>query len=151
MIVSGDRDFVQLQKYPNVAQWDHVRKQFVGGDPISHLKSKVIRGDVGDGVPNFLSDDDTFVHESKRQKPITAVKEAAWLAQDPSEFCTTEQLRRNWSRNELLVDLSRTPAEVKQEITDKYEVARTGRTRQGIFEYLASRGLKDLAQHIQDF
>ena len=56
LILSGDKDFVQLQTYMNVKQYDPVRKKFVEhNDPSRFVKEQIMRGDAGDGVPNFLS------------------------------------------------------------------------------------------------
>ncbi len=115
MIVSGDKDFIQLQSYPGVSQWNHVMKKEVAHpDPVASLKEKIIRGDVGDGVPNFLSDDDVLVATEKKQRPIYTAKVEKWLKMSPEEICEgDERLLRNWKRNELLVDLQRTPESLR--------------------------------------
>mgnify|MGYP003340665473 CR=1 FL=1 len=52
LIMSGDKDFQQLQRFSNVFQYDPVRKkQIVNSDPITFLKEHIIRGDPGDGIP----------------------------------------------------------------------------------------------------
>ena len=62
MIVSGDKDFIQLQKYPNVQQYNLILKKYVNGhDPITYIKEHILKGDASDGVPNVLSPDNTFV------------------------------------------------------------------------------------------
>ena len=61
MIISGDKDFIQLQKYPNVTQWSPITKKQVNGfDPTIYLKEHILKGDTSDGVPNVLSPDNTF-------------------------------------------------------------------------------------------
>jgi hypothetical protein len=71
-IVSKDKDFYQLQKNPLVKQWDYSSKDFIEINEPDYFRNElIIKGDSGDGVPNILSDDDTFVTEGKRQKPIT--------------------------------------------------------------------------------
>ena len=79
IIISGDHDFQQLQKFPNVAQYSPMKKKMVKltESPSEVLLEHIITGDKGDGVPNILSADDTFVTEGKRQKPIrkTLLKE----------------------------------------------------------------------------
>ena len=65
-IISSDKDFIQLQKYEGVQQWSPLTKSFVKGNPEESLWEKLIKGDVGDGVPNILSSDDTLVTEGKR-------------------------------------------------------------------------------------
>ena len=87
MILSSDKDFAQLQRYPNVEQYSPILKKFINEPlPMAQLKQMVIRGDKGDGIPNILSADDCFV-ASVRQKPITEAKIIKWLNQKPEEFC----------------------------------------------------------------
>ena len=71
MVLSGDKDFIQLQKYPFVSQYNPIQKKFMSGiDPKQYILEHVIKGDRSDGIPNFLSDDDTFV-KNKRQRPLS--------------------------------------------------------------------------------
>ena len=60
LILSGDHDFVQLQRYPNVKQYSPVLRKWVKavGNPEHDLMEHILSGDKGDGVPNFLSPDD---------------------------------------------------------------------------------------------
>ena len=72
LILSGDKDFIQLQVYSNVSQYDPVRKKMVKhNDPAQYLLEHIAKGDRGDGIPNALSADDTFV-SGGRQKPMRA-------------------------------------------------------------------------------
>ena len=74
MIVSSDRDFLQLQRFKNVRQFSPLLKKELSVDnPRVYLQTHIIKGDKGDGVPNILSDDNVFV-EGFRQKPITQKK-----------------------------------------------------------------------------
>ena len=74
MIVSGDKDFIQLQKFSNVKQYSPILKKHVNGeDPNDYIKVHILKGDPSDGVPNVLSNDDVFV-EGLRQKPLTKKK-----------------------------------------------------------------------------
>ena len=46
MIVSGDKDFIQLHRYPNVKQYAPIQKKFVEDeDPVKYLHEQVIKGD----------------------------------------------------------------------------------------------------------
>ena len=73
LIVSGDHDFKQLQKWPNVKQWAPAQKKWVKiNEPAQQvLLEHIIRGDSSDGIPNILSDDDTLIDPDKRQKRLT--------------------------------------------------------------------------------
>ena len=149
MILSSDKDFAQLQKYPNVEQYSPILKKFIKEPlPSAQLKQLVIRGDKSDGIPNILSKDDVFV-EGVRQKPITEAKIINWMNQKPEEFCTEEMLR-NYNRNEILIDLTRIPENLKQNIIDTYESSK-GRTRQEFMNYMVANRLKNLIEVIDEF
>ena len=74
LIISSDKDFQQLQKYPNVTQYSPVLKKFYETDsPQEYIYEHILRGDAGDGIPNYLSPDDTFINGIK-SKPIMKKK-----------------------------------------------------------------------------
>lgn len=149
LIVSGDKDFVQLQSYMNVRQYDPVRKRFIShNDPAQFVREHIIKGDMGDGVPNFLSKDDTFV-TGARQKPIRSAKLEEWTRLEPEEFCD-EQMLRNYKRNEQLVDLSFTPKEIRDNVIEQYN-QQAGKGRAKLFNYFVEHKLKNLMESLGDF
>ena len=149
MILSSDKDFAQLQKYPNVDQYSPILKKHIKEPlPAAQLKQLIIRGDKGDGIPNILSADDCFV-TATRQKPITEVKIIKWMNQQPAEFCNEEMLR-NYNRNELLIDLAKIPDGLKQNILDTYGDTKA-KTKQQFMNYLMSNRLKNLLEVIDEF
>jgi hypothetical protein len=149
MILSSDKDFAQLQRYPNVEQYSPIMKKYIKEPlPFLQLKQMIIRGDKGDGVPNILSADNSIV-EGVRQKAITEVKIIAWLNQDPKEFCTEDMLR-NYSRNESLIDLTKIPENLKLKILDTYEHAKVS-SKQNLMNYMIAHRLKNLIENLDDF
>lgn len=149
MILSSDKDFAQLQKFPNVEQYSPIMKKYIKEPfPSVQLKQLVIRGDKGDGIPNILSPDDVFV-VGGRQKPITESKIIKWLNQNPKEFCNDEMFR-NYSRNETLIDLTKIPDSVRNNILDKYETV-SAKTRQQFMNYMIQNRLKNLLECIDEF
>ena len=149
MILSSDKDFAQLQKYPNVDQYSPILKKHIKEPlPAAQLKQLIIRGDKGDGIPNILSADDCFV-TATRQKPITEVKIIKWMNQQPAEFCNEEMLR-NYNRNEMLIDLIKIPNGLKQNILDTYGDTKA-KTKQQFMNYLMSNRLKNLLEVIDEF
>ncbi len=75
MIVSGDKDFIQLQKYDNVRQYSPITKKHVNGvDAVVYIKEHILKGDKSDGIPNVLSPDHTFT-DDLRQRPLTSGNE----------------------------------------------------------------------------
>jgi hypothetical protein len=149
MILSSDKDFAQLQKFPNVEQFSPILKKSIKEPlPAAQLKQLIIRGDKGDGIPNILSKDDTFV-EGARQKPITEAKIISWMNQEPKEFCNDEMLR-NFNRNELLIDLTKIPENLKTAILDTYDNAK-GKTKQEFMNYFIANRLKNLINVMDEF
>jgi hypothetical protein len=151
LILSGDHDFKQLQKFNNVGQFDPRQKKKVLCDkPAQYLKEHIIRGDAGDGIPNILSGDDVFVTNA-RQKPIYDAKLQDWLKK-PVDQCVEEQhfSLRNWKRNEELVDLSFTPQAIRDQVLLQYE-SQAGKGRQQLPNYFIKKRLKHLHESINEF
>jgi 5'-3' exonuclease len=149
MILSSDKDFAQLQKFSNVEQYSPILKKYIKEPlPAAQLKQLIIRGDKGDGIPNILSDDDVFV-SGGRQKPITETKIISWMNQSPKEFCT-EEMYRNYIRNETLIDLTKIPQNLQDEILYKYEDTKS-KTKQDFMNYMIANRLKNLLEVLDDF
>jgi len=149
MILSSDKDFAQLQKFPNVEQYSPIMKKYIKEQfPALQLKQMVIRGDKGDGIPNILSKDETFV-EGVRQKPITEVKIIQWLNQPAEDFCNADMLR-NFKRNEMLIDLTQIPESLKESIIDTYTNTKV-HTRQEFLNYMIANRLTNLIGSINEF
>lgn len=145
-IISSDKDFIQLQKYEGVQQWSPLTKNFVKGNPEESLWEKLIKGDVGDGVPNILSSDDTLVTEGKRQRPVSKKKMELWKT-DRSDW--NEDMKRNFNRNEMMVDLEKTPESIRINIINQFreQVPPHGR----LMEYFTEKRLKNLMEHLDEF
>jgi len=121
LILSGDKDFIQLQKYPGVKQFNPImKKEVTHDDPYTYVKEHIIKGDKSDGIPNYLSPDDTFV-AGVRQKPISQKNLAKWVKEGPGQFCKTEQALSNYQRNKQLIDFDCVPEEIEDQIMDLYE------------------------------
>ena len=148
MIISGDKDFIQLQKYPNVKQWSPITKKDVNGfNPTTYLKEHILRGDTSDGVPNVLSPDNTFV-DGLRQRPLSRKKIQSWLIGGGSDW--NDEVKRNFQRNSTLIDLSRTPEELKNQIRLEYNNAPHG-DRSKLLNYFMQNKLKELTENIGEF
>ena len=149
MILSSDKDFAQLQRYTNVEQYSPILKKYIKEPlPLLQLKQLIIRGDKGDGIPNILSADDVFV-SGGRQKPITEAKIIGWMNQEAKEFCNEDMLR-NFSRNEMLIDLMKIPERLANEILHTYESA-IGHSKQDFMNYMIANRLKNLIEVLDDF
>ena len=151
LILSGDKDFIQLQTYGNVSQFDPIRKKEVTNtDPAKFLKHLILSGDRGDGVPNVLSPDNCIV-EGLRQKPLRESKIDELLSIATSAYDTLpEEIKRNWNRNAMLIDLANTPTYLREAILNEYH-AQANKPRDKIFNYFVQHKMKLLMEHIGDF
>jgi hypothetical protein len=147
LILSGDKDYIQLHKYANVKQYDPVRKKWVqNSDPDKYLMEHIIKGDSGDGVPNILSPDNCLAI-GERQKMMTANRLANFL-KGPNHM--DENTVRNYHRNKMMIDLSEIPDAYKKKILEEYNVDKeVGRSQ--LFDYFMKNKLKNLITDIQDF
>jgi 5'-3' exonuclease len=149
MILSSDKDFAQLQRFPNVEQYSPILKKYIKEPlPLLQLKQLVIRGDKGDGIPNILSKDDVFT-TGGRQKPITEAKIINWLNQEPKDFCN-EEMFRNYNRNEMLIDLTKIPESLVEKILDRYDSVKP-KSKNEFMNYMISNRLKNLIEVIDEF
>ena len=147
MIISGDKDFIQLQKYSNVKQYSPITKKDVNGfDPTIYLKEHILKGDSSDGVPNVLSPDNTFT-DGLRQRPLGKKKLQTWL-KDTSNW--NDEVKRNYQRNITLIDLSKTPQDIKDQIKTEYENAPHG-DRSKLLNYFIKNKLRSLTENIGEF
>ena len=150
MIISGDKDFIQLQKYPNVKQYSPITKKSVNGEnPGAYLKEHIFKGDTSDGVPNVLSPDNTFT-DGLRQKPLGKKKIASWMEHDFDDVAPNDEVKRNYQRNRKLIDLTYTPEELSSEIIDTYKEAPYG-DRSKLLNYFIQKRLRNLTESVGEF
>ncbi len=149
LILSGDKDFIQLHTFANVNQYDPVRKKAIKHEnPELYLKHHIMKGDAGDGVPNILSADNCFV-VGDRQKPLTQKKIDILMGLELSEY-PDQTVARNYSRNEQLIDLRHTPLEIKTKILQQYN-EQAGKDRSKLMDYFIAHKLRNLMEYISDF
>jgi len=148
MIVSGDKDFIQLQKYSNVTQYSPILKKYVNGhDPVTYIKEHILKGDTSDGVPNVLSPDNTFV-DGMRQRPLGKKKIENWLDIDINDL--QDEVKRNYQRNDTLINLDKIPEELEKEIMVEFDGAPCG-DRSKLLNYFVQSRLKNLMNDIGEF
>ena len=120
LILSADKDFIQLHKYKFVRQYDPIRNKWIEhDDPVQYLQEHIIKGDRSDGIPNILTCDDAIV-TGKTQKKMSREKISTLASMNPNEFTNYIRLR-NWKRNAELIDFTRIPEEVFDSIVDTFE------------------------------
>lgn len=148
LIISADKDFGQLH-CDDVSQYDPIRKRFLKqDDPARFLKELILRGDRVDGIPNVLSKDDVLVVKETKQKKMMSDKVVQWLDMPVDQY--DEAMLRGWQRNETLIDLTKTPDDIKQAITDRYS-QQQGKDRSKLLQYMIDKQLRHLTSSISDF
>jgi len=149
LILSSDKDFMQLQKYANVEQYSTVQEKWVRcSNPARYLHEHILKGDRGDGVPNFRSADNIF-STPERQKPVSTKNIDLWNGMEPEDFCTEETLK-NYYRNKQLVDLDCIPADISEQILSAYDTCKHN-DKSGLFDYFITHKLRILMEDIGDF
>lgn len=150
LILSGDKDFIQLHVYGNIAQYDPTRKKWIKHEnPDEYLIEHIIRGDKGDGVPNILSPDNCLV-VGTRQGSVTAKKMEMFKFSLPTGSTTDPILLKNYTRNRQLIDLSYCPDDIQQNILEEYK-KQGGKDRSKLLNYFMANKLKILTENISDF
>jgi len=150
LILSGDKDFIQLQRYGNVTQYSPITKKFINGVVWNeYLDEHILRGDTSDGVPNVLSPDNTFV-DGLRQRPLGKKKIQSWVEHNIEDVLPNDEVKRNFQRNKKLIDLTEAPQELFSEITKTWAEAKTN-PRSKLLNYFIQNRLSDLMDCIGDF
>lgn len=151
IIISGDKDFKQLQVYEGVTQYDPIKKRTFDLSPTEakeFLFDHIIRGDKDDDIPNVLSDDDTFMTEDKRQMSLTKkrIETLQDIQNDPNH-----KYYRNWCRNQTLIDLEFTPENLQREILSAFHEGSAVSDRSKLYTYFVDKRLSSLLENINDF
>jgi hypothetical protein len=158
LIISRDTDFLQLQRWPNIQQWDPIgRKDVKTDEPARYLFEHICAGDSGDDIPNILSADDCFVTKT-RQKPCRQVALDAWWryvsadgnAGDEKYVEIFQQNQHNFDRNCKLIDLSCTPKAIKELINKSFD-DQQGKDKKKLMNYMIHNGLSSLMESLDDF
>jgi len=151
MIISSDKDFKQLHVYDNVKQFSPMLKKQVSVNKKElhpWLIEHIVKGDSGDGIPNILTTDDALMN-GERQKTVTS-KRLQEFIDNGFIACKTDEERRNWTRNVVLVDFKHIPQEVKDSIMQAYEAPPKG-DKNSVMNYLIKNRCRNLLDEIEDF
>lgn len=149
LIISGDHDFNQLQKYKHVKQFSPVQKKFIKPDstPQRIILEHIIKGDKGDGIPNVLTSDDAIV-QGERQRPVSSKKLEEWTS-DPTSMPQDDNFKRNYQRNQTLVDFEFIPDHINQSIINSF-VEYPIKDKSQILNYLIQHRMKQMIEHIEE-
>lgn len=174
IIISKDKDFKQLLKFPNIVLYakgtgvftvnEHLDKKtfewlekmfdhnkykinIVKSDfADDFLKEHIIRGDSSDGVPNCLSADDAFSNLDKRQTVMSKNRFARLF----TGINISEQEKIYMHRNQLMIDLINYPIRCPEVIKQYNDIERGGNAIT-VQKWLIESSLLQLAGKVSDF
>tara|TARA_Y100000004_G_C8930964_1_gene419931 strand:- start:757 stop:1620 length:864 start_codon:yes stop_codon:yes gene_type:complete len=151
LIVSSDKDFLQLQQFSNVQQYSPVQRKFLTCEnPHRYLFEHICKGDSSDGVPNVLSSDNTFT-EQLRQTPLRAKKiDEWWENRHNLQNYMDRDVWRNYQRNDWMINLRKTPPEIREEVKKQVGV-QWAKDNNKILNYLVTNRCGLLVESAQDF
>ena len=164
VIISSDKDYMQLLG-DGVHQYCPRKKKFLkytSKEIKDGSLELIIRGDRVDGIPNILSDDDTFVNPNKKQKKMTEDRLAKYagyyeqvigeqrLIPVSEDDAPPLEVQRNWKRNKMLIDFEEIPQSLQTEILEHFKQIETA-PRSTIFNYFVNSKLRNLMDAISDF
>jgi len=146
MIVSSDKDFLQLQEGNNtIKQYCPRFKKYLKQEAKFDLHEHICKGDSSDGVPNIMSGDNVFV-EGIRQTPMMATK----IAEFRDKTKMPEEVLRNYLRNEELINLEKLPVDIKDNILEAWENKRAASPLKAL-NYLIKKRCRLLIECVGDF
>jgi 5'-3' exonuclease len=150
LILSGDHDFIQLQKWKNVHQYSPIQKKFIKPDisPEQYIFEHIIKGDKGDGIPNVLSADDSIV-TGTRQKSIMQKKMDIWF-KDKDQMPQDIEFAKNYERNKMLVSFDHIPVPVKENIIHSY-VGQPNKDKSKLLNFFIQNKMKNMMELIEEF
>jgi len=126
-----------------------MQKKFVDvKDPKEYLMGHITKaGD--DGIPNVLSADNVFV-EGIRQTPVMKKRLEEFLEKG-IDACQNETEKRNWQRNQTLIDFDFIPEDVSNSIIDIYMNQKVTGTKSTVMNYLIKKKCRLLLNEVDDF
>lgn len=147
MIISSDKDFIQLHKFKNVKQYSPARKKLIEEKhPRKYLFEHVCRGDTGDGIPNVLSPDNCFV-DGIKQTPMRKTVIDFWMENEDN---MPQEVLRNYQRNSTLIDLSKIPTDIYSNIVQEYNSQKPA-MKMKVLNYLIKKRCKNLIEVVEEF
>lgn len=147
MIISSDKDFIQLHKFNNVKQYSPALKKMVEEKhPRQYLFEHVCRGDSGDGIPNVLSPDNSFT-DGIKQTPLRKTVIDFWMENEEN---MPQEVLRNYQRNSTLIDLSKIPTDIYSNIVQEYNSQKPA-MKMKVLNYLIKKRCKNLIEVVEEF
>lgn len=149
IIVSTDKDFKQLcMRYEKVRLYSPATNKYID-DFEYDLYEHIIKGDKDDGIPHVLNKSDAFVTEEKRttlsqKKRLTLMDFRYNMDNCIIKDADMVEVKRRIAENDKLIDLSKIPQYVKDDILEEYNSYK--KPMKGIFSYMVKHRLSKLME-----
>jgi len=155
LVVSNDKDLLQLQRYKNVKQYAPVKKEFISSEhTIRDLAEKVLRGDAGDGIPSIKCASNHFVNEdSGRAKPMKKAEVELWRTLNGRALMNAlpPEYHQNYIRNKKLIDLNFAPDYITQGAIDAFEDDESKYDMMKLVAYFSKHKMRRMLEYVEDF
>lgn len=157
MICSSDGDFIQLQKYSNVAQWNNQHKKMVSSsNPKRDLLEKIASGDSGDNIPNVITENVWSQHRAENlEVKLRATPMKSARLEEFSELgekaCKTDEERANYARNDMLINFDNIPSHVYDSIINTYATYKKKGNTTKLMSYFTKNRMKVLFGDVASF
>jgi hypothetical protein len=152
LIVSADKDLNQLYKYGNVTQFSPKEKKFFAiKNPDMELKTKIMRGDSGDGIPSYINPSDCFMNGIRQKSLYQKVIDEALTLPNILDICESEEQRDRLKLNKTLIDLSEIPIHISDKIMINYNEQKPNQSKTTLVNYLAKNRMGGLIEVVPNF
>ena len=156
IICSTDGDFAQLQKFNNTRQWNNIKKEFIKCSNVKEfLIEHIISGDNSDNVPSIMSTNEWSDNRANnikgpRAKPFMKIRLPLFYEKG-IDACDNDLERKHYLRNESLIDLSKIPDLIKDNIINTYKSTVIKGNHAKIMSYMTQHRMKLLIGHVYNF
>ncbi len=152
LIISSDKDFIQLQVKDWIKIFDPIRERWLSHEsPKDFLVEHIVIGDRVDGIPNILSDDDCFAN-SKRQVIMTEGRKKEAIQKYHDIISGKDIANLKEVRNVRMIDLSMIPTDMKEMIEQRIDGAMAEKKdRMTMRRYFSNHGLNQMIYSLGDF
>lgn len=156
LLASSDSDYSQLMVFPNVRQHSFKTRallpQYSLRELYEQMVTKIVCGERGDGIPNILSPEDSFV-TGTRQKQILKEKflnpliKSSKFKQDLSE-----EAYKRFDLNKRLIDFNYIPDDVRALILGTYDLyVPNKKDSSKLMKYLSTNRLNQILRRADEF
>ena len=148
VILTRDGDYIQLLQYPNTRIYNPIdRKWMESANPLHDLQVKICMGDKSDNIAAIrprmgVATAEKFVESGELDKLITEAKDDIEKFGKPRD-----EIARNYISNEKLIDMSKAPSTIVNQIKVAVEGSKAG-NQALLLKYLVTNGLRELVEDI---